>query len=39
MEREWSSERTKLAAQILLQDGMLLKICNALQTIFNSCQK
>jgi len=34
MERERSGERTKLAAQISLKGDMLLKLRNALQTVF-----
>ena len=38
MERERSEERTKLAAQISLKGDMLLKLRNALQTLFSPCQ-
>ena len=34
VERERSGERTKLAAQISLKGDMLLKLRNALQTLF-----
>jgi len=33
MEWEWSGERTKLAAQILLKGDILLKLRSAVQTI------
>ena len=39
MKRERSGQRTKLAAQISLRDDMLLKLRNALQTLFYPMSK
>jgi len=39
MERERSDERTKLVAQISLKGDVLLKLRNALQTLFYPMSK